>query len=87
MKIRHGDVAFITGASRGLGRNIAPTLAGRGMNVVLAARSQDGLDAVAAEVRAATDVTGGIVNGFGARGRSVFVRRGKCSSHRCWLTE
>jgi short-subunit dehydrogenase len=57
MKIFQGDVALITGASRGLGRHIALTLAGRKMNVVLAARSQDGLDAVAAEVRVATGVT------------------------------
>ncbi|MGV9797250.1 SDR family NAD(P)-dependent oxidoreductase [Mycobacterium sp. NPDC003449] len=56
MKIHRGDVALITGASRGLGRHIALELAGRGMNVVLAARSQDGLDAVAAEVRADTGV-------------------------------
>jgi short-subunit dehydrogenase len=57
MKIRQGDLALITGASRGLGRHIAKALAGRGMNLVLAARSQDGLDAVSAEVRAATGVT------------------------------
>jgi short-subunit dehydrogenase len=57
MKIRHGDVALITGASRGIGRHIALALAGRGVNLVLAARSQDGLDAVADEVRAATGVT------------------------------
>jgi short-subunit dehydrogenase len=57
MKIRSGDVALITGASRGIGRHIALALAGRGMNLVLAARSQDGLDAVADEVRAAAGVT------------------------------
>jgi short-subunit dehydrogenase len=57
MKIRSGDVALITGASRGIGRHVAFALARRGMNVVLAARSQEGLDAVAAEVRAASGVT------------------------------
>ena len=57
MKIRPGDVALITGASRGIGRHIALALARRGMDLVLAARSQEGLDAVAAEVRAATGVT------------------------------
>jgi short-subunit dehydrogenase len=57
MKIRHGDVALVTGASRGIGKHIALALARRGMDLVLAARSQDGLDAVAAEVRAATGVT------------------------------
>jgi short-subunit dehydrogenase len=57
MKIRRGDAALITGASRGIGRHIAMALARRGMNLVLAARSQDGLDAVAEQVRAATGVT------------------------------
>jgi short-subunit dehydrogenase len=57
MKIRQGDVALITGASRGIGKHIAMALARRGMELVLAARSQDGLDAVAAEVRSATGVT------------------------------
>jgi short-subunit dehydrogenase len=59
MKIRRGDVAMITGASRGIGREIALALAGRSVNLVLAARSATGLDNVAAEVRASTggDVT------------------------------
>jgi short-subunit dehydrogenase len=57
MKIRQGDIALITGASRGIGRHIALALGGRGANLVLAARSQDGLDAVADEVRTATGVT------------------------------
>jgi short-subunit dehydrogenase len=57
MKIRQGDVALITGASRGIGRHIALALAHRGMDLVLAARSQDGLDAIADEVRAAAGVT------------------------------
>jgi short-subunit dehydrogenase len=57
MKIRRGDVALITGASRGIGRHIALALARRGMDLVLAARSQEGLDAVAEQVRSATGVT------------------------------
>src|SRR6478735_985705 len=57
VKIRSGDVALITGASRGIGRHVALALAQRGMNLVLAARSHAGLDAVAAEVRAASGVT------------------------------
>jgi short-subunit dehydrogenase len=57
MQIRRGDVALITGASRGIGRHVAMALARRGLDLVLAARSQDGLDAVAAEVRSATGVT------------------------------
>jgi short-subunit dehydrogenase len=57
MQIRRGDVALITGASRGIGRHIAMALARRGMDLVLAARSRDGLDTVAAEIRSATGVT------------------------------
>jgi short-subunit dehydrogenase len=57
MKIRPGDVALITGASRGLGRHIALALAQQGMELVLAARSQEGLDAVAAEIRSSTGAT------------------------------
>jgi short-subunit dehydrogenase len=57
MKIRQGDVALITGASRGIGKHIALALARKGMNLVLAARSQEGLDAVAGEVRSATGVS------------------------------
>lgn len=57
MRIQAGDVALVTGASRGLGRHIALALARRGANLVLAARSKDGLEAVAEEVREATGVT------------------------------
>lgn len=57
MLIRSGDVALITGASRGLGRHIALALARKGANLVLAARGQQGLDAVAEEVRSKTGVT------------------------------
>lgn len=41
-----GKVAIVTGASRGIGRSIAVTLAGEGATVVLVARSKEQLDEV-----------------------------------------
>ena len=40
--------AFVTGASRGIGRAIAETLAGEGMNLALVARSRDQLESLSA---------------------------------------
>ena len=54
MKIETGQVALVTGASRGLGVEIARQLAQRGLDLVLAARSAAALDAVAADLRAAS---------------------------------
>ena len=45
-----GKKAFVTGASRGIGRVIAVALAAAGADVAIAARSQDGLAATAREV-------------------------------------
>src|SRR5689334_257044 len=42
-----GKVAIVTGASRGIGRAIAQTLAGEGMKLTLAARSKDQLEQLA----------------------------------------
>lgn len=46
-----GQVAIVTGASRGIGRAIAETLSAEGMKVVLVARSRPDLDALAASLR------------------------------------
>ena len=48
-----GSVAFVTGGGRGIGRAIAHALAGARARVVVAARSTDQVDAVAAEIAAA----------------------------------
>jgi len=48
-----GQVAIVTGASQGLGRAIAETLAAAGAVTALVARSADKLETVAASIRAA----------------------------------
>ncbi len=55
MKI-HGSVALVTGASRGLGLEIAKIYAGRGAHLVLAARGREELEAVTRELRSQTEV-------------------------------
>ncbi len=60
-----GKVAIVTGAGRGLGRQMALALAKNGAAVVVAARTQSQIDEAAAEIRAlgakslavATDIT------------------------------
>jgi len=49
-----GRTAILTGASRGIGPYIARALAAQGMNLVLTAESEPGLEDVAAEVRASS---------------------------------
>jgi NAD(P)-dependent dehydrogenase (short-subunit alcohol dehydrogenase family) len=45
-----GKVALVTGASRGIGRAIAGSLAAAGANVMLTSRKQDQLDIAASEI-------------------------------------
>ena len=52
MKLIRGQLAVITGASGGLGEQFARQLAGRGLDLILIARSVDKLEALAAELRA-----------------------------------
>lgn len=52
MFVYRGSTALITGASKGLGKVFAETLAARGMNLVLVARSGDVLQALAEDLTA-----------------------------------
>nr|WP_253308606.1 SDR family oxidoreductase [Rickettsia endosymbiont of Ceutorhynchus assimilis] len=52
----HGKTALITGASSGLGKQFARTLNSAGVRVLLAARSQEKLEALALELRNAKAV-------------------------------
>ena len=47
-----GRVALVTGASKGIGRAIAATLADEGAGVAIASRSRENIDAAAAEIGA-----------------------------------
>jgi NAD(P)-dependent dehydrogenase (short-subunit alcohol dehydrogenase family) len=51
-----GQVALVTGASRGIGKAIATVLAESGAQVVLSSRKQDALEAAAAEIDGETSV-------------------------------
>ncbi len=55
MKLQ-GAVALVTGASRGLGLEIAKAYARHGVKLVIAARGEDDLEAVAGELRQQTEV-------------------------------
>lgn len=48
-----GQVALVTGASRGIGESVARTLAHQGAHVIVSSRKIDGCEAVAASIRAA----------------------------------
>ncbi|WP_290687067.1 MULTISPECIES: SDR family NAD(P)-dependent oxidoreductase [unclassified Haematobacter] len=52
-----GKVALLTGASRGMGRQMAEALARQGATVVISARKQEQLDEAAAEINAAIGET------------------------------
>ncbi len=51
-----GKNAIITGASRGIGKAVAERLAKNGVNVIIAARNQEALDAAVADIKSKSDV-------------------------------
>ena len=57
----HGRTVLVTGASSGLGRHFALTLAAAGAKVAIAARRTDRLAALADEIRAAGGVAAPVV--------------------------
>jgi NAD(P)-dependent dehydrogenase (short-subunit alcohol dehydrogenase family) len=58
----HDSVALITGASKGLGLEIARLYAGRGARLVIAARHRETLDGAAAELRRETEVVNAAID-------------------------
>lgn len=53
MELLKDKVAVVTGASRGIGRSLALTMAGQGAKLVLSARNAEALEQLVAEIQAA----------------------------------
>jgi 3-oxoacyl-[acyl-carrier protein] reductase len=61
-----GRSVVVTGGSRGIGRGIARVFAAAGARVLITGRDQAALDAAVADLKAASDGSGGEVSGFAA---------------------
>src|SRR6056297_4221745 len=66
-----GKVALVTGASKGIGKAIAASLAASGAKVMLNSRKQDQLEAAAAEMTGDVDVFAANAGDEGAGERAV----------------
>lgn len=69
----YGPWALVTGASNGIGRAIAEQLAQDGFNLVLVARRQEALDALAAELGRAGVETRVVASDLGPRGGAAQI--------------
>jgi len=74
-----GKVAIVTGASQGIGRAIAETLASEGMRLVLVARRQDQLEQVASSLATDCQVHAADLKDSGAAGAVVAAATGRFS--------
>ncbi|GLK79631.1 SDR family NAD(P)-dependent oxidoreductase [Methylopila turkensis] len=72
---RYGPWALVTGASDGIGRAIAERLAMGGFNLVLVARRQEALDALAADLGRTGVETRVVANDLGPRGGAAQLDR------------
>ena len=77
---RYGTWALIAGASEGLGAAYAQALAGRGVNLVLAARRREPLETLAEGLRSATQVEVRCVEGDLASPAFLDKLRAECVS-------
>ena len=82
-----GKTALITGASSGIGVEYAKEFARRGSNVVLVARRKDRLDAVAALIRAESQVTVTVVAQDLSTPNSAAELEAKLSEHKSQVPE
>ena len=80
-----GKVAIVTGASRGIGRAIAETLAAEGMEIAAAARSKDQLDDLAKSIKTEVYVLAVDLRSL-TRRRGGRRHHGRFSSSMCWST-
>jgi len=70
-----GKNAIILGGTRGIGRSIADTLAGEGVNVAICARNQDQIDAAVKDLQAkGVKAVGGSVDVTDADGLKAWIK-------------